>query len=34
MLEWLEGLGASVGLNPWTVKVFLIILSALLIDFV
>lgn len=34
MIEWLEGLGALVGLNPWTVKVFLVILGALLIDFV
>lgn len=34
MIEWLEGLGAMVGLNPWTVKVFLVILGALLIDFV
>ena len=34
MIDWLENFGASFGLNPWTVKVFLIVLGALLIDFV
>lgn len=34
MIEWLEGWGATLGLNPWTVKVFLVVLAALVIDFV
>ncbi len=34
MVEWLEKLASLVGLNPWTVKVFFVILGALLLDFV
>lgn len=34
MSEWMERLAGMVGMNPWTVQAFLIILGALLVDFV
>ena len=34
MAEWMERLAGIIGMNPWTVHAFLIILGALLLDFV
>jgi MscS family membrane protein len=34
MTEWFDRLAGVVGMNPWTVQAFLIVLGALLLDFV
>ncbi|MDT8408178.1 MAG: mechanosensitive ion channel family protein [Wenzhouxiangellaceae bacterium] len=34
MIEWLDKTAAMLGMNPWTVQVFGIILAALLVDFI
>lgn len=31
--QWLEGIGSAIGLQPWALTVFLIVLAALLLDF-
>lgn len=34
MSNWAEGLSVSIGLRPWAINVFLVVLAAMLLDFV